>query len=88
MLMMCTLYRPLLYGLHMDEDFKVLNSYAFDSKDYQVTTNSSWNYALYLRSNETVDQDLAVVVRGMQGGHHPFSYDGTPVMINAKVSVV
>jgi hypothetical protein len=72
----------------MSENFKVLRSYAFESKDYQVTTNSSWNYALYLRSNETADQDLAVVVRGMQQGYHPFSYEGTPVMINAKVSEV
>lgn len=72
----------------MNENSKVLNSYAFDSKDYQVTTNSSWNYALYLPSDETADQDLAVVLRGMQTGHPPFSYEGTPVMINAKVSVV
>ena len=71
----------------MDEQFKELNSYAFESKDYQVTAGSPWNYALYLPSDEEVEQDLQVVVRGMQKGVPPFSYKGTPVMINAKVNI-
>ena len=77
--------RPLLYGLHMDEAFKVLNSYEFDSKDYQVTSNSPWNYALHLPSDKEANTSLSVVVRGMQKDLHPFSFEGTPVMINAKV---
>ena len=70
----------------MNESFKVLNSYEFDSKDYQVTATTPWNYALYLPSNQEVEQTLAVKVRGMQTGYRPFSSEGTPVMINAKVS--
>ena len=77
--------RPLLYGLHMDEAFKTLNSYAFESKDYQVTATTPWNYALYLPSDQEANATLSVVVRGMQKGLHPFSFEGTPVMINAKV---
>ncbi len=69
----------------MDEAFKILNSYKFDSKDFQVTANTPWNYALYLPSDQEANTTLSVVVRGMQKGLHPFSYEGTPVMINAKV---
>ena len=29
-------FRPLLYGLELEEDFKVLRTYEFQSKDYQV----------------------------------------------------
>lgn len=70
----------------MDETFKVLHTYKFESKDYQVTSASPWNYALFLPSDQETNQTLSVVVRGMQQGHHPFSFEGTPVMINAKVS--
>ena len=51
-----------------------------------MTATTPWNYALYLPSNQEVEQTLAVKVRGMQTGYHPFSSEGTPVMINAKVS--
>ena len=71
----------------MDEQFKVLHSYMFDSKDYQVTPGSPWNYALYLPNDQEADQELEVVVRGIQKGLRPFSYEGTPVMINAKVVI-
>lgn len=70
----------------MGENFTVLNTYAFESKDYQVTATNPWNYGLNLPSNKTADEELTVDVRGLQKGHHPFSYDGTPVMIKAQVS--
>ncbi len=84
----CKPISPLLYGLHIKEDFNVLRSYAFESKDYQVTGESPWNYALYLPSDEKAEEDLEVVTRGLQKGYLPFSYEGTPVMINAKVPCV
>ena len=38
--------RPLLYGLSIKENSKFCKSYQFDSKDYQVTPGSLWNYAI------------------------------------------
>lgn len=69
----------------MGEKYKVLNTYAFKSKDYEVTAKYPWKYALSLRSDESADQELEVITRGMQKGRHPFSYEGSPVMIMAKV---
>ncbi|WP_156416076.1 hypothetical protein [Nitrosopumilus sp. Nsub] len=80
-------YRPLLYGLHIQEDFKTLRSYAFNSKDYQVTPGSPWNYAIKL-SEDDVDKDLVVVETGIKKGVSPFSTNGAPVMIKAKVGWV
>ena len=71
---------PLLYGLHIKENFGILNNYTFESKDYQVTPNSPWNYAIKL-SNE----DFIVDERGINEKYHPFSCDGAPVRIHAKV---
>ena len=75
---------PLLYGLHIQEDFKTLRSYAFSSKDYQVTPGSPWNYAIKL-SEDAIDKDLVAVEKGIKKGVSPFSTDGAPVVIKAKV---
>ena len=77
---------PLLYGLQIGEQFKTLRSYQFESKDYQVTPTSPWNYALQV-SEDTIDTDLQVVINGIKKGVPPFSKEGAPVMIKAKVGV-
>lgn len=71
--------------MQIDEQFKTLKSYAFNSKDYQVTPGSPWNYALQL-NEETINSDLEVVVSGLKKGIPPFSKEGAPVRIKAKVS--
>ena len=78
-------YRPLLYGLHIEEDFKVLQSYAFQSKDYQVTPGSPWNYALLLHDDHQPDNDLKFMNKGLHS-IYPFSPDGAPSYIEATVS--
>jgi DUF1680 family protein len=42
---------PLVYALYMNEQFNVIRSYQFQSKDYSVMTNSQWNYALVVDPN-------------------------------------
>jgi len=37
---------PLLYALYMNQQFNVIRSYQFQSKDYSVSTSSQWNFAL------------------------------------------
>lgn len=84
---MCgTYHRPLLYGLHIEENFKVLHSYAFESKDYQVTPESPWNYALVLHDDSKPDDDLKFVSNGLHSSY-PFSPDGAPSYIEAMVGV-
>lgn len=78
-------YRPLLYGLHIEENFKALRSYAFESKDYQVTPGSPWNYALLLHNDYKPDDDLTFISKGLQNTY-PFSPDGAPSYIEATVS--
>ena len=78
--MMLFCFSPLLYGLHIEEQFKILNRYEYNTKDYQVTPKSPWNYAIRL-SNE----DFVVEERGINEKYHPFSIDGAPSRIHAKV---
>ena len=49
-----------------------------------MTPTSPWNYALQV-SEDTIDTDLQVVVSGIKKGVPPFSKEGAPVMIKAKV---
>ena len=79
---------PLLFGLSMKEKFGILNSYKFQSKDYQITTDSVWNYALRLSNDDKPDQDLKVVSSGLEIGVPPFSLRGAPTMILAQVIVL
>lgn len=76
---------PLLFGLEIAEDFQVLNSYKFQSKDYQIIPKSVWNYALRLKNDLKPDEDLTVVSSGLEIGVPPFSLKGAPIMIMAKV---
>jgi hypothetical protein len=76
--------RPLLYGLSIVENFTALRSYEFESKDYQVTPSSPWNYAIHL-SSDPEKSDMAITVGGLKPTHPPFSQEGAPVKIQAKV---
>lgn len=82
---MCLCCSPLLFGLEIKEDFEVLNSYKFQSKDYQITPKSTWNYALRLQDDHQPQQDLRVVYSGLEIGVSPFSLKGAPIMIIAEV---
>ena len=79
-----TSYRPLLYGLSIEENFKVLHSYQFASKDYQITPGSPWNYAIQL-SGPDPEKAMEVIVDGLKPNLPPFSQQGAPVKIQAKV---
>ena len=79
------LCRPLLYGLRIEEDFKALRSYAFESKDYQVTPGSPWSYALLLHNDYQPENDLKFVSKKLNSTY-PFSPDGAPSYIEATVS--
>ena len=78
-------HSPLLYGLQIVENFEVLREYAFESRDYQVTPGSPWNYALRLRNDTTPSQDMTYVSTGMEIGVPPFSTEGAPGKIVAQV---
>lgn len=79
-----SIYRgPLLYGLEMEENYKVLRSYAFQSKDYQVTPGSPWNFAIQLRDDSAPEKDMEFVTTGWTAGEHPFSPRGAPGKILA-----
>jgi hypothetical protein len=81
-----SIYRgALLYGLKIEEEFKTLRSYAFNSKDYQITPGSDWNYAIYLNDPAT---DLKFQSTGLIKGKTPFSIDGAPTKITAIGSKV
>lgn len=82
---MCLCCSPLLFGLEIKEDFEVLNTYKFQSKDYQITPKSTWNYALRLQDDLQPQQDLRVVYSGLEIGVPPFSLKGAPIMIIAEV---
>ncbi len=69
----------------MVEEFSVLAKYAYESRDYQVTPGSPWNYALLLRKDSAPDLDMEFVSTGMEIGVPPFSTKGAPGMIIAKV---
>ena len=77
-------YRPLLYGLSIVENFTALRSYEFESKDYQITPSSPWNYAIHLNSDPE-KSDMQVTVDGLKPPLPPFSQQGAPVKIQAKV---
>lgn len=77
-LTLCFSARPLLYGLEMEENYKVLRSYAFQSKDYQVTPGSPWNFAIQLRDDSAPEKDMEFVTTGWTAGEHPFSPRGAP----------
>ena len=76
--------RPLLYGLSITENFTALRSYEFESKDYQITPSSPWNYAIHL-SSDPEKSDMSVTVDGLKPPLPPFSQQGAPVKIQAKV---
>lgn len=94
-------YRPLLYGMEIQEEFKVLRSYEFDSKDYEVSTSlctthslcptpkvsasSPWNYAICIKDDSDLDDDMKFQKIGFQKNTPPFSIKGTPVKISATV---
>ena len=82
--MLLCLRRPLLYGLSIKENFTTLRSYEFESKDYQITPGSPWNYAIHLSSDPT-KSDMEVSVDGLNPSYPPFSQQGAPVKIQAKV---
>lgn len=69
----------------MTENFKVLDSYKFQSKDYQITTNSPWNYAVRIHNDSQPDADLKVTNYGLEIGVPPFSLRGAPIIISAQV---
>ena len=73
--------RPLLYGLSIKENFKVLHSYQFESKDYQITPGSLWNYAI----RPYPENDMEVIIDGLKPSLPPFSQQGAPIKIQAKV---
>ena len=79
---------PLLYGLDIVENFTALREYAFQSKDYQVTPASPWNYAVKIQDDSAVDKDLSFVHTGLMKGVPPFSKKGAPVKIVAQVCVM
>ena len=81
----CFSCRPLLYGLSIKEQFSVLRSYNFSSKDYQITPGSPWNYAIHLSTNPE-NSDMVVNVDGFKPPNPPFSQQGAPVSIQAKVN--
>ena len=70
----------------MKENFKVLESYKFQSKDYQITAGTPWNYALRLSNDSQPEQDLKVSSSGLEIGVPPFSLRGAPIAISAAVS--
>ena len=43
---------PLLFALPLSERWTELRAYEFGSKDWEVSTNTSWNYALLLSGGE------------------------------------
>jgi hypothetical protein len=77
-----------LYGLEIGEKYTVLHSYAFESKDYQITNTTPWNYALKLDDDEHPEQDLEFVYSGLQSNLAPFSIAGSPSMIKAKGQIL
>ena len=83
-----TIYSPLLFGLAIKEKFDVLASYKFQSKDYQITPESPWNYALRLSNDSQPDNDLNVIINGLEIGVPPFSQRGAPVIISAQVTYI
>jgi hypothetical protein len=82
------LYGSLLFGLAMKEKFKVLESYQFQSKDYQVTADTAWNYALRLSNDSQPESDFKVVSNGLEIGVPPFSLRGAPISISAQGRLV
>ena len=79
---------PLLFGLAMEEKFEVLESYKFQSKDYQITAGTAWNYALRLSNDSQPDRDLRVISNGLEIGVPPFSLRGAPIVISAEVHAI
>ena len=78
-----------MYGLQIDEEFKILHNYSFDSKDYQVTPGSPWNYMLVLRNDSKPEDDLKLVSTGLKPGtKYPFSSEGAPIYITAMVIIM
>ena len=73
-----------MYGLSIVQNFTTLRKYEFKSKDYQITPSSLWNYAIHL-SSDPEKSDMTVTVGGLKPTLPPFSQQGAPVKIQAKV---
>ena len=69
----------------MREKFEVLANYKFQSRDYQITADTPWNFALKLTNDSQPDQDLRVTSAGLEIGVPPFSLRGAPISISAQV---
>ena len=63
----------------------MLESYAFQSKDYMVLPGTPWNYALLLTDDVKFGNELQYVGTGLQPNVPPFSQNGVPGRILAKV---
>ncbi|XP_065186897.1 uncharacterized protein LOC135817607 [Sycon ciliatum] len=79
------IYRgALLYGMTMIEDYTVLRQYQFESKDYQVTGKSAWNYALHLASDTDLKSALTFIQGIMPLTASPYHLATVPVHLLAK----
>ena len=45
----------MLYSLQMEEQFTCLANYSYQSRDYSVLTNDTWNYALIIGDVNNID---------------------------------
>ena len=75
---------PLVYSLKMDENWKKINNYIYDDKDfseYEVLPKNAWNYGLILDSINP-KKSFEVVRKVMP--ENPFSLDNTPIQLKVK----
>jgi DUF1680 family protein len=69
---------PLLFSLKMQEDWKKLAQHAELSADWQLTSETPWNYALAVDAN---DPGRAITVKTDMLGPVPFSSRQPPVQL-------
>jgi len=81
-----SVYRgPLLYSLKMGEQFTVLASYAYESKDYAIHNTTAWNYGVQIADLNNPDTSFQFSSSGTGVGPEPFSLEGCPVKLTGKV---
>jgi hypothetical protein len=75
---------PLLYSLKMGEQFTVLATYAYESKDYAIHNTTAWNYGVQITDLNNPDSSFEYT-QTSSVGPTPFSLDACPVKLTGKV---
>ncbi len=76
---------PLVYSLHIKENWSVRNDYGNGFREYEVHPVASWNYALIIDKN---NPESSIQINRKAMPDNPFEQSGTPVTMTVSARKV